>query len=133
MYRPLPNQLTIRNSAIEGLGLFSEIKINKDSFIGVTHVKHETFPDNYIRTPLGGFYNHSENPNIIKMGMDIFPGYEFGKTLDLNSLTTISKKNEKNFKYLFLVSLKDIDPGQELVAQYTFYQFWNIMNQSYEI
>ena len=52
------------------------------------------------------------------MGMDIFPGYEFGKTLDLNSLSTISKKNEKNFKYLFLVSLKDIDPGQELVAQY---------------
>ena len=62
-------------------------------------------------------------PNIIKMGIDIFPGYEFGKTLDLNSLSTISKKNEKNFKYLFLVSLKDIDPGQELVAQYTFYQF----------
>ena len=78
MYRPLPNQLTIRNSAIEGLGLFTEIKINKDSFIGVTHVKHETFPNSYIRTPLGGFYNHSENPNIIKMGMDIFPGYEFG-------------------------------------------------------
>ena len=123
MYRPLPNQLTIKNSAIEGLGLFSEIKINKDSFIGVTHVKHETFPNSYIRTPLGGFYNHSENPNIIKMGMDIFPGYEFGKRLDLNSLSTISKKNEKNFKYLFLVSLKDIDPGQELVAQYTFYQF----------
>ena len=123
MYRPLPNQLTIRNSAIEGLGLFSEIKINKDSFIGVTHVKHETFPNSYIRTPLGGFYNHSENPNIIKMGTDIFPGYEFGKTLDLNSLSTISKKNEKNFKYLFLVSLNDIDPGQELVAQYTFYQF----------
>ena len=123
MYRPLPNQLTIRNSAIEGLGLFSEIKIKKDSFIGVTHVKHETFPNSYIRTPLGGFYNHSENPNIIKMGTDIFPGYEFGKTLDLNSLSTISKKNEKNFKYLFLVSLKDIDPDQELVAQYTFYQF----------
>ena len=46
-----------------------------------------------------------------------------GKRLDLNSLSTISKKNEKNFKYLFLVSLEDIDPGQELVAQYTFYQF----------
>ena len=29
MYRPLPNQLTIRNSEIEGLGLFSEKKINK--------------------------------------------------------------------------------------------------------
>ena len=123
MYRPLPNQLTIRNSAIEGLGLFSENKINKFSFIGVTHIKHESFPNSYIRTPLGGFYNHSENPNIIKMGTDIFPGYEFGKILDLNSFSTINKKNEKNFKYLFLVSLSDIDPGLELVAQYTFYQF----------
>ena len=123
MYRPLPNQLTIRNSSIEGLGLFSEKKINKNSFIGVTHVKHESFPNSYIRTPLGGFYNHSENPNIIKMGTDIFPGYEFGKTLDLNSFISINKKNEKNLKYLFLVSLRDIDPGQELVAQYTFYQF----------
>ena len=39
-----------------------------------------------------------------------------------------NERNEKNLKYLFLVSLRDIDPGQELVAQYTFYQFWNIMN-----
>ena len=72
---------------------------------------------------LGGFYNHSENPNIIRLGTDTFPDYEFGKTLDLNFFLSINKKNEKNLKYLFLVSLSDIDPGQELVAQYTFYQF----------
>jgi SET domain-containing protein len=123
MYRPLPNQLTIRNSKIEGLGLFSDIKIIKNSFIGITHVKHESFPNNYIRTPLGGFYNHSKNPNIIKLGTDIFPEYEFGKTLDSNSFSSINKKNRENLNYFFLVSLKDIDPGQELLAQYTFYQF----------
>jgi len=122
MYRPLPNQLTIRNSEIEGLGLFSEKKINKNSFIGITHVKHDFFPNTYLRTPLGGFYNHSENPNIIKMGTDLFPEYKFGKILNINSFLSINKKNEKNPNYLFLVSLKDIDPGQELVAQYTFYQ-----------
>ena len=133
MYRPLPNQLTIRNSKIEGLGLFSDIKIIKNSFIGITHVKHESFPNNYIRTPLGGFYNHSKNPNIIKLGTDIFPGYEFGKTLDPNSFSSRNKKNRENLNYLFLVSLKDIDPGQELLAQYTFYQFWNSMNNSYAI
>ena len=48
MYRPLPNQLTIRNSEIEGLGLFSEIKISKNSFIGVTHIRNESFPNSYI-------------------------------------------------------------------------------------
>jgi len=133
MYRPLPNQLTIRNSKIEGLGLFSDIKIIKNSFIGITHVKHESFPNNYIRTPLGGFYNHSKNPNIIKLGTDIFPEYEFGKTLDSNSFSSRNKKNRENLNYFFLVSIKDIDPGQELLAQYTFYQFWNSMNNSYAI
>jgi SET domain-containing protein len=123
MYRPLPNQLTIKNSEIEGLGLFSEIKISKNSFIGVTHIGNESFPNSYIRTPLGGFYNHSKNPNIIKLGTDILPGFEFGKIINSNFISSINKKDQKKSNYLFLVSLKDIDPGQELVAEYTFYQF----------
>ena len=123
MYRPLPNQLTIKNSEIEGLGLFSEIKISKNSFIGVTHIRNESFPNSYIRTPLGGFYNHSKNPNIIKLGTDILPGFEFGKIINSNFILSINKKDQKKSNYLFLVSLKDIDPGQELVAEYTFYQF----------
>ena len=133
MYRPLPNQLTIRNSEIEGLGLFSEIKISKNSFIGITHIRNESFPNSYIRTPLGGFYNHSKNPNIIKLGTDTLPGFEFGKTINSNLISSINKKNQKKSNFLFLVSLKDINPGQELVAEYTFYQFWNNMNSSYEI
>ena len=123
MYRPLPNQLTIRNSEIEGLGLFSEIKISKNSFIGITHIRNESFPNSYIRTPLGGFYNHSKNPNIIKLGTDTLPEFKFGKTLNSNLISSINKKNQKNSNFLFLVSLKDINPGQELVAEYTFYQF----------
>jgi SET domain-containing protein len=123
MYRPLPNQLTIKNSEIEGLGLFSEIKISKNSFIGVTHIRNESFPNSYIRTPLGGFYNHSKNPNIIKLGTDILPEFEFGKIINSNFISSINKKDQKKSNYLFLVSLKDIDPGQELVAEYTFYQF----------
>ena len=123
MYRPLPNQLTIKNSEIEGLGLFSEVKISKNSFIGVTHIRNESFPNSYIRTPLGGFYNHSKNPNIIKLGTDILPGFEFGKIINSNFISSNYKKDQKKSNYLFLVSLKDIDPGQELVAEYTFYQF----------
>ena len=34
MYRPLPNELTIKSSKIEGLGLFATIKIKKNSVIG---------------------------------------------------------------------------------------------------
>tara|TARA_B100000900_G_scaffold369768_1_gene347850 strand:+ start:93 stop:464 length:372 start_codon:yes stop_codon:yes gene_type:complete len=123
MYRPLPNQLTIKNSEIEGLGLFSEVKISKNSFIGVTHIRNESFPNSYIRTPLGGFYNHSKNPNIIKLGTEILPGFEFGKIINSNFISSNYKKDQKKSNYLFLVSLKDIDPGQELVAEYTFYQF----------
>tara|TARA_Y100000996_G_C22111602_1_gene474201 strand:+ start:81 stop:449 length:369 start_codon:yes stop_codon:yes gene_type:complete len=122
MYRPLPEMLTIKNSQIEGLGLFSKTKIKKNSFIGITHVKHHDFQNNYIRTPLGGFYNHSKNPNVIKISSETFPEYTFGQI--------INEKNKKNkevnnnsLKYLYLVSLKDIEPGEEILAKYTFYEF----------
>ena len=67
MYKPLPKGLTIRNSSIEGLGLFATDDIKKNSFIGVTHIRDEQFENKYIRTPLGGFYNHSNEPNVIRM------------------------------------------------------------------
>ena len=52
MYRPLPDELTIKNSKIEGLGLFATVKIKK-IFIGLTHIRDELFEGKYIRTPLG--------------------------------------------------------------------------------
>ena len=62
-YRPLPKYLTIQPSKIEGLGLFTIRAIRDlETSIGVTHV----FMDDkgqIIRTPLGGFINHSEDPN----------------------------------------------------------------------
>jgi len=62
-YRPLPKYLTIQPSKIEGLGLFTIRAIRDlETSIGVTHV----FIDDkgqVIRTPLGGFINHSDNPN----------------------------------------------------------------------
>ena len=45
MYRPLPKNLTIKDSEIDGLGLFSKTKIQKNSFIGISHVKHDDFQD----------------------------------------------------------------------------------------
>mgnify|MGYP000029218218 CR=1 FL=1 len=53
MYKPLPKELTIKESSIEGLGLFAneDILINKE--FGISHIKNKLFEDDYIRTPLG--------------------------------------------------------------------------------
>ena len=95
MYRPLPDGLTIKNSPIEGLGLFTNVDIKKNTFIGITHIRDEQFDNKYIRTPLGGFYNHSDNPNCLKYHED---GFYFIKTKE------------------------DIKTGEELFLKYTFYK-----------
>ena len=72
MYRPLPDELTIKSSPIEGLGLFATKEIKANTFIGITHIRDEQFENKYIRTPLGGFYNHSDNPYSSKNGIKYF-------------------------------------------------------------
>ena len=61
-YRPLIDELTIKESKIDGLGLFATSDIRAGIFLGETHI-WENKRWEYIRTPLGGFINHSENPN----------------------------------------------------------------------
>ena len=70
------------------------MRLDKGQFLGVTHVKDDRFQDGYIRTPLGGFFNHSDEPNC--------EAYEDG---DLIKLKTI----------------KEIEPGSELTATYWLY------------
>ena len=43
MYRPLPDELTIKHSPIEGLGLFATQEIKANTFIGITHIMDEQF------------------------------------------------------------------------------------------
>ncbi len=62
-YRPLPAQLTIAKSNIDGLGLFATKDILKIMSLVFLYVSDVDFPNGYIRTPLGGFFNHSEDPN----------------------------------------------------------------------
>jgi|TARA_R110000823_G_C15732368_1_gene479911 hypothetical protein len=62
-YRPLPKSLTIRNSDIDGLGIFATESIYKDTNLGLSHI----LDDEIYRTPLGGFINHSETPNCEKV------------------------------------------------------------------
>ena len=52
-YAPLSDQVEIKHSTIHGLGLFSTKDIPQGIELG----------NGWIRTPLGGFYNHCEKPN----------------------------------------------------------------------
>tara|TARA_Y100000593_G_C4234358_1_gene298725 strand:- start:224 stop:520 length:297 start_codon:yes stop_codon:yes gene_type:complete len=94
MYRPLPDFLTIKESKIHGLGLYALSNIKKNYILGITHIKDSRFENGYIRTPLGGFFNHSENPNC---------------------------KVESIGDYLLLISLTEISSGSEITAKYTLY------------
>ncbi len=93
-YRPLPEGLTIKESKIEGLGLFTSKNIEEGTFLGITHVYHVDYEDNYIRTPLGGFINYSDTPNC---------------------------QIENKIGDLFLKTIVDINEGEELTLKYFLY------------
>ena len=136
MYRPLPKGLTIKNSVIEGLGLFATGNIKKHSFIGVTHIRDEQFENKYIRTPIGGFYNHSDHPNVIRMVSDVLPKLNFGDRVDPTKSRQELDKDENNVensffhlqeksdaKYMFLITVKEIKAGEEIKANYNLYTY----------
>ena len=128
MYNPLPKSLTIKKSPIEGLGLYATENIKSNCFIGLTHVKDKNFENGYIRTPLGGFYNHSNNPNVRRVISDELPKLKCGDPIDESlDVTKIpdGKANRENLypnvegKYMFLVATKDIKSGEEITANAT--------------
>tara|TARA_B100000085_G_scaffold67474_1_gene60250 strand:+ start:5246 stop:5599 length:354 start_codon:yes stop_codon:yes gene_type:complete len=63
-YRPLPEGLTIKQSKIDGLGLHASKSFDAGTKFGESHVLvHSRDRHEWIRTPLGGFINHSDDPN----------------------------------------------------------------------
>lgn len=62
MYKPLPRFVTIQTSDIHGLGLASKVSLPPEYIIGLSHIIDERFENELIRTPLGGFINHSTHP-----------------------------------------------------------------------
>ena len=90
-YRPLPESLTIKPSSIEGLGLFATKTIPKNIDLGMIHF---SYGELLIRTPLGGFINHSEKPNCKKLNLE----------------------DEWHLK-----TTKEIKAGEELTLKYTLY------------
>ena len=102
MYRPLPDELTIKHSPIEGLGLFAAKEIKANTFIGITHIRDEQFENKYIRTPLGGFINHNNKPNV--------------------QLIVVGN-------VIRLTTLKFIEKGDELFTKYQLYDIYNRMEE----
>lgn len=96
-YRPLPDSLTISKSKIEGIGLFAVKDIDGGEILGISHVYNEEFENDYIRTPLGGFVNYSDNPNCCTVAID------------------------SQSKNLSLVTLREIQIGEELTLKYHMY------------
>lgn len=91
-YKPLPDCVTIRKSNINGLGLHCVKHIVAGTEIGMSHFY---WGEKLMRTPLGGFYNHSDDPNI--------------------------EKRQKDSRF-FIVATRDIWPGEEITCRYTFYE-----------
>ena len=98
MYRPLPDGITVGPSDIEAAGLLTTKPIKADIVLGIVHIANKNFPHGYIRTALGAFYNHHDYPNCITKN-----GYW----------------HQIPVKYL--VTLRDIEAGEELTAKYTLY------------
>ncbi len=70
MYKPLPDGITIKKSPINGLGLFATETISENTLLGIIHIPIRGEKNGYFRTPLGGFGNHSDDPNCTKLRME---------------------------------------------------------------
>ena len=91
-YQALPNELHIKDSPISGQGIFAKEDIDAMMFIGVSHV---IMNDIIWRTPVGGFINHSDDPNCIKWCED---------------------------NIYYVKTIREIKKGEELFLKYTFYK-----------
>ena len=91
-YQALPNELHIKDSPISGQGIFAKEDIDAMMFIGVSHI---IMNDIIWRTPIGGFINHSDDPNCIKWCVD---------------------------NIYHMKTIREIKKGEELFLKYTFYK-----------
>tara|TARA_Y100001970_G_scaffold4996_1_gene5669 strand:+ start:5213 stop:5500 length:288 start_codon:yes stop_codon:yes gene_type:complete len=92
MYQALPEGIFIGHSPIAGQGVFGTKDIPLGTELGMSHL---IIGEEIIRTPLGGFLNHSDNPNC--------------------------EKYRKKDRY-YIRTIKPIGPMEELTLKYTFYE-----------
>jgi len=113
MYKPLPDTLTIKTSKVDGLGLFAKEGIGQGTNLGMCHLELGQL---IIRTPLGGFVNHSQDANCVKVKL-LLTRAQWNHRADLPNVDY-----NVDFKKWNLVTLQDIKEGEELTVRYTFYK-----------
>ena len=91
-YRALPEGLFISESPIAGQGVFTKRSLKVGTYLGMSHLVVDEI---IYRTPLGGFLNHSEEPNC--------------------------EKYFEDEKYYVRV-IRPVKPNEELFLKYTFYE-----------
>lgn len=102
-YKPLPDNLTIKESPIHGLGVFTKEDIETETVLHCyTHllIKEPRIDNELHRVNFGGFINHDKNPNC--------------------TLTMVLEYNNNRKKsYYKLKTLKNIKAGEEITLDYT--------------
>jgi hypothetical protein len=93
-YKPLPDGLIIKDSGIEGQGLFTTRELAVGCNLGISHYR---INNEYIRTPLGGFINHSDTPNCGRSQIRIKPGLDKWNIIVIEN---ISAGSELTLKYI---------------------------------
>ena len=105
MFNPLPKELTLGESEIHDIGLFAKKDIKRGHDLGISHIQ---IGKELYRTPLGGFINHSDNPNCTKSMFRITNASDVSTNMD--------------YKAWRLFAIEDIESGDELTLTYTFYK-----------
>ena len=105
MYKPLPESLTIKQSGINGLGLFADQDIKQGTNLGMSHLK---IGNTIFRTPLGGFINHANEANCVKA--------------ELRMTDEDLQGHKYDYKKWNLITSQDGKKGEELTVRYTFYK-----------
>ena len=94
-YKPSPDQVTVGESEIDGLGVFATQSIEEAVDLGSTHIKVPMIAG-YIRTPLGGFINHSEEPNCYLVLSQDWDDY---RVYNVMTLCEIQEGDEMTLNY----------------------------------
>ena len=116
-YKPLLYDMFIEESMINGQGLFASTDIAKGTDLGVSHIEIEVdkmSSKELIRTPLGGFINHQ--PIETKLN-------EEKELIEISgpNCEKIKNRPKGNKTEWNIITRKDIQAGEELTLEYSFY------------